>query len=282
MAESEFQANAVSSRITSTKNPLLQSVRKLLKRRYRDELGLVRIEGTREIDRALEAGIQFEYAIYCESLSRFERARKTVERLRSAGLQTLYSTTTEVFLKFSQWQNPDGLLVVGRQPSTKLHDIQSTVGDIYLVVDGVEKPGNLGSMLRTADATGCAAVIVTDPALDLFNPNVIRASLGTVFSKTCVVVSANDAAEWLRSSGCRIVATSPSASVSYLDTNLAGDCAMVIGSEKDGLTEFWLAASDELVKLPNLGAADSLNAAMSATALLFESYRQRQSPLTAS
>lgn len=265
-----------SVQLTSHRNPVVRQARELKTRRFRNESRLFRIEGYREIERALDAGIDIEYVVYCDSIPRFEQSERTLQEIKSLSDVRLYASSTSVFSKLSQWQNPDGLLVIANQPAVELADMQVDVNHVYLVIDGVEKPGNLGSMFRTADATGCSGVLVSDPVVDLFNPNVIRASLGTVFTTPCAIAESTHVVRWLRQHQLKIVCSSPHGSRSFLETSLGSGCAIVIGSEKDGLSETWYNACDEVVSLPNEGFADSINAAMAANALLFESYRQRQ------
>lgn len=261
--------------ITSHRNPVARKARDLKKRRFRNETRLFRIEGYREIERALDARIAIEHVMYCDVIPRFKQSESTFERIKLQTDVPLYDTSARVFANLSQWQNPDGLLVIAKQPKNALSDIRAETNDVFLVIDGVEKPGNLGSMFRTADATGCSGILISDPVVELFNPNVIRASLGTVFTMPCAITESNHAVRWLRQNRLKIVCSSPQGSRSFLETELGSGCAIVVGSEKDGLSETWLAASDEVVSLPNEGFADSINAAMAANALLFESYRQR-------
>jgi TrmH family RNA methyltransferase len=143
------------------------------------------------------------------------------------------------------------------------------------VVEAIEKPGNLGTILRSADAAGCDAVVVCDPVTDLFNPNVVRASTGVLFSVPCVVEGNAAVLAWLKGRGIRVVATTPAAAKSYTDADLTGPLAVVMGSEQYGLSEFWLKNSDESVRIPMAGQADSLNVAMAALITLFEAVRQR-------
>ena len=266
------------ARLKNMRNPVLQQARSLKKRRVRDETHLFRIEGHREIDRALEAGVDVRCVIYCDTLPRFTRSEETLKKLKAQLDASTYATSSSVFSNLSQWQNPDGLLVIAEQPSIALADFKVDTNGVFLVIDGVEKPGNLGSMFRTADATGCSGILISDPVVDLFNPNVIRASLGTVFTMPSALASSARVAEWLGKKDLRIVSCSPHATQSYLDASLDAKCAIVIGSEKDGLNESWIEQSDTIVRLPNAGYADSLNAAMAANAMLFEAYRQRQDP----
>ncbi|MCY4129642.1 MAG: hypothetical protein OXG15_10455 [Gammaproteobacteria bacterium] len=269
-------APSQSLHLTSRRNPVVRQARDLKKRRFRNDSQLFRIEGHREIKRALEAGIEFEYVVYCDAISRFTQSESTLTRIESQSDATLYASSVNVFANLSQWQNPDGLLVIAKQQKKALTDIRADTNDVFLVIDGVEKPGNLGSMFRTADATGCSGILISDPVVDLFNPNVIRASLGTVFAMPCAIAESTDVVRWLRENQLNIVCSSPQGSRSFLEAPLGSGCAIVIGSEKDGLSDTWFEACDEVVSLPKEGFADSMNAAMAANALLFESYRQRQ------
>ena len=269
--------NAGAARLTSHRNPMVRQARDLKKRRFRNESRLFRIEGYREIERALDAGIEIEYVVYCESVPRFNLSESTLERLKSERKVPLYASSSSVFSNLSQWQNPDGVLVIAKQQEKVLSDIRVKTDAVFLVIDGVEKPGNLGSMFRTADATGCSGILISDPVVDLFNPNVIRASLGTVFTVPGAIAESTLVVQWLRQHQLKIVCSSPHGSRSFLDTRLGSGCAIVIGSEKDGLDESWLDACDDVARLPSEGFADSINAAMAANALLFESYRQRRS-----
>ena len=260
---------------TSHRNPIVRQARELKKRRFRNEHQLFRIEGYREIDRALDADVDIEYALYCDSMPRFRRIERTVDRIKSLTAIELYTVSSSVFANLSQSQNPDGLLVVAKYRSATLEDLKVDSNDVFLVVDGVEKPGNLGSIFRSADATGCRGVLISDPIVDLCNPNVIRASLGTIFTTPCAVAERDQVIQWLRRNRLRIFCSSPAGERNFLKAPLGTGCAIVIGSEKDGLSDDWLHSCDEVIKLPNEGFADSLNAAMAANALLFESYRQR-------
>ena len=144
-----------------------------------------------------------------------------------------------------------------------------------LVVEAIEKPGNLGTILRSADAAGCDAVIVCDPVTDIFNPNVVRASTGVLFSVPLVVEESTRVQAWLREKKIRTVATTPAAEKIYSDADLRGPLAVVMGSEQYGLSQFWLENCDLPVRIPMAGQADSLNVAMATIITLFEAVRQR-------
>jgi TrmH family RNA methyltransferase len=183
----------------------------------------------------------------------------------------------EAFAKAAYRERPDGLLAVAPQWRRELKDLPG--GDrapFLLVVEAIEKPGNLGTILRSADAAGCDGVIVCDPVTDLFNPNVVRASTGVLFSVPCVVAESAAVLPWLRERRIRVVATTPAATLAYTDADLRGPLAVVMGSEQYGLSAFWLQAADAAVRIPMAGQADSLNVAMATLITLFEAVRQRR------
>ena len=234
------------------------------------------IEGHREITHAVKAGIQVDIAVVCDTCSRFHLAKGSLELLQNSGYCEELLVSEQVFNRISYMENPEGVLLVANEPKVDLECLPPVQDGMILVVDGVEKPGNLGNMFRTADAVGCQAVLVADPAIDLFNPNVIRASIGTVFRLSKAVSNAPLIREFLQNNRYNLIATSPSASLSYVDFEVPSRCAIVIGAESSGLSSRWLQEAEEIVALPQEGAGDSLNAAMSAAVLLFESYRQQQ------
>ena len=262
-------------KVTSTSNSAIRFAQTLKKRRNRRQEGKFRIEGHREIGEALNADISIDAAFYCPEISRFGLARSTLQRIESGTSAVLYETALGVFHSLSQWENPDGLLVIAKQELGKSDFRIKGEDSVYLVVDGVEKPGNLGAMFRSVDASGCSGILISDPEIDLFNPNVIRASLGTVFTTPSVIGSAPEIMALLKEAGIRLVGTSPSATQKYHASNLHQNCAVLIGRESQGLTQEWLDVCDEIVQLPSHGNADSLNAAMAATVMLFEAERQR-------
>ena len=172
-------------------------------------------------------------------------------------------------------ERPDGLLAVAPQWKRSLADLTLPAKPFLLVVEAIEKPGNLGTILRSADAAGCDAVIVCDPVTDIFNPNVVRASTGVLFSVPLVVEESTRVHAWLRERKIRSVATTPAAEKIYSNADLCGPLAIVMGSEQYGLSEFWLKNADLPVRIPMAGQADSLNVAMATIITLFEAVRQR-------
>ncbi len=276
-------------RITSLQNPRVKQLVKLRDRRPRDEAGLFLIEGYREVKRALEAGVKPRELYSGPDWFLGENEAALIDAAQRAGA-LLFELSKEVFAKVSYRDRPDGLLAVAPQWKRALADLDGTPGrglpptvgrgagpaePLLLVVEAIEKPGNLGTILRSADAAGVDAVIVCDPVTDIFNPNVVRSSTGVLFSMPVVVTSNAEVRTWLRAGGIRVVATTPAAKTLYTDADLCGPLAIVMGSEQYGLSAFWLKESDLLVRIPMAGQADSLNVAMAAIITVFEAVRQR-------
>ena len=197
-----------------------------------------------------------------------------IEQARTAGAQ-VFELTKDTFAKVAYRERPDGLLAVAPQWRRTLEELTLPASPFLLVVEAIEKPGNLGTILRSADAAGCDAVIVCDPVTDIFNPNVVRASTGVLFSVPLVVAESAAVLAWLKGKKIRTIATTPAAETLYTSADLRGPLAVVMGSEQYGLSEFWLKNSDLPVRIPMAGQADSLNVAMATIITLFEAVRQR-------
>ena len=261
--------------ITSLANPRIKTVVKLRQRSHRDELGLMLTESYRDITRALDAGYAPTQLFFCEELFlKNENEPALIERCRARHAEIL-SCTAPVFAKIAYRERPDGLLAVGPQIRTALADLALPDDALVVVAEAIEKPGNLGTILRTADAAGVSAVIVCDRCTDIHNPNVVRASTGTIFTMPLVEAEGPAVLEFLRARGFAILAATPHAERLHVDADLTGRVAVVVGAEQYGLSDFWMRAADLRVRIPMLGRADSLNVAAAATILLFEAVRQR-------
>ncbi len=263
-------------KISSLQNPRVKQLVKLRDRRPRDEAGVFLVEGYREIRRALEKQVTLNELYYAPEWFLGENEPALIEQAAASGAR-LFELTKEAFAKVAYRERPDGLLAVAPQWKRSLADLEPRLPKepFLLVVEAIEKPGNLGTILRSADAAGCDAVIVCDPVTDIFNPNVVRASTGVLFSVPLVVDESTRVLAWLRERGVRTVATTPSAEKLYTDTDLRGPLAVIMGSEQYGLSEFWLKNSDQPIRIPMAGQADSLNVAMATIITLFEAVRQR-------
>lgn len=260
--------------ITSVHNPFVKDLVRMRTRRHRDRTGLFTIEGYRELDRALRMDVVIESVAYCPALFLGSNERTLLEQARTAGAR-LVELTEEPFRKVSYRDRPEGLLALARQFPVGLDRLDFSENPLILVVESIEKPGNLGTMLRTADAAGVDAVIVCDPTTDPFNPNVVRASLGCLFSVPIAVAETESTIRRLADQGVATFASTPAANKPYWDGDYRSASALVVGSEQYGLSDRWLENADQRVLIPMAGDADSLNAAMAAGILLFEAVRQR-------
>lgn len=268
-------------KISSLQNPRVKQLVKLRDRRPRDEAGVFLVEGYREIRRALEKQVRLTELYFSPEWFLGENEPSLLQQAAASGAQ-LFELTKPAFAKVAYRERPDGLLAVAPQWRKTLADLESHLGrstagtaPFLLVVEAIEKPGNLGTILRSADAAGCDAVIVCDPVTDIFNPNVVRASTGVLFSVPLVVEQSSGVHAWLREHRIRTVATTPSAEKLYSDADLRGPLAIIMGSEQYGLSEYWLKHADLPVRIPMAGQADSLNVAMATIITLFEAVRQR-------
>lgn len=273
----------MSTLITSTRNARIKEVIKLAKRRVRDARGLTVVEGVREVERALACGILPTEAYVCPELAERAGATSILAQLYNKAGQDplrLYEVTPDVFAKIAYRGDSGGILLVIPYFERPLHSMPLSTAPFLVVVEGAEKPGNLGAILRTADAAGVDGVIVcTAPgqsATDVHNPNAIRASLGTVFSVPIAQTTSACALQWLRENSVATIATTPEATLRYTDADLTGPTAILVGSEADGLSDLWLAAAAQRVVIPMHGIADSLNLSTATALLLYEVVRQRR------
>ena len=263
--------------ITSLANPRVKAAVKLRQRSHRDESGLMIAEGYREIKRALDNGYAPTQFYYCEELYLTGTNEPAlVERARAAGAE-VFRCSAPVFLKMAYRERPEGLLAIGPQPRTTLDALAERLGPHSLVVvaETIEKPGNLGTILRSADAAGADAVIVCDRCTDIYNPNVVRASTGIIFSMPIVECPSGECLQFLRSRGFKTLAATPHADALHFEVDLTGPVALVVGNEQFGLSDLWMDDADLRVRIPMLGRADSLNVSAATTILLFEAVRQR-------
>lgn len=264
--------------ITSRTNPRLRAAAALRDRHERTARGLTLVDGAREVGRAIAGGVTIEEAFACEELVRTGDAHATIDRLRAAGT-AIVNVGPEAFARIAFGDRADGIVAIVRPPSTSLADLAGRLpaDPLVVVVEGIEKPGNLGAVLRSADGAGASAVVAADPRTDLWNPNAIRASLGTIFALPVAAAPTAEVIAWLRACAIGIVAARVDATVAYVAADLTGRRAIALGSEADGLSDAWRADDVVGVRLPMLGAADSLNVSTAAAILLYESRRQRDS-----
>lgn len=284
--------------ITSLQNPRVKEVTALQSSSsLRREKGLFVVEGLREVERCVENGFRLRSVFYCPGICRhlpdsFERSSDFPTP--SEGVR-IFEVSEAVYGKMAYRGGTEGILAVvcgsAQDRSLEALDLMLFGGSgtkrpdpeyapLIVVIESVEKPGNLGAMLRTADASGVSAVLVCDPHTDLYNPNLIRASLGGVFTRNIAVCTSEEAIAWLKSRGISILTAQLQDSELYYDTDMVRPTALVFGTEADGLTDIWRRAADAHIRIPMLGRIDSLNVSASMAVLCYEALRQRHTQET--
>ena len=260
--------------ITSLQNPRVKDTVRLRDRRHREKQGRILIDGARELRRAIESGLGVLEIYHCPALCTNHEAQLTLELLPRCGAE-LIEVSDAVFEKLAFGDRAEGVLGVAAMPARQLHDLKLGAVPLLAVLEGVEKPGNVGAVLRSADGAGFDALILADAKTDLYNPNAIRASLGTIFTmQVCAATSAATRA-WLDARGIQVVAARVDGSVPYTTLDYRKPTAIALGSEAEGLTPAWSGAGIVAARLPMLGTADSLNVSATAAVLFYEARRQR-------
>ena len=260
--------------LTSVQNPRVKAAVRLRDGRHREKQGRIRIDGARELLRAVRAGVSLVEVFVCRPLCQSADAREVLAELAECGAEVL-EVAEPVFEKLAFGDRSEGVVGVARMPRPTLSELKLPENPLVAVLEGVEKPGNVGAVLRTADAAGVSALVVADGRTDLYNPNAIRASLGTIFTVPVCTATAEETLDWLRQHSLAIYAARVDGSVPYTDVDYRGPTAVVLGSEAEGLTDAWKGADVTAIRLPMLGAADSLNVSATAAILFYEALRQR-------
>jgi TrmH family RNA methyltransferase len=263
--------------IESRQNPRLKELCRLWDRKHREQQGRFLIEGLREIQHAVQSKWQMDALFFCPELFPGVRHAEACDALKQRLNQSVECVRLSVaaFEKLSRRQGPDGMLAVARFKSCNFKDLKLKQQALLFIIEGLEKPGNLGAILRTADAAGIDAVIMVDCAIDLLNPNVIRASQGLVFSVPVVVSEMEPLQKWLQEKAILPVALTPHAERNLWQLDLTSPTAFVFGSEDKGLSTRWMDAQMNPCRIPMAGAADSLNVSVAAAVCAFEASRQR-------
>jgi TrmH family RNA methyltransferase len=260
--------------ITSAKNPRIKQVVALKDRRDREQTGLTRVEGYEEVSFVVGRGAPLASLIYCPGLFRTDGERALLAKIISSGVETI-EVSQELFERIAYREGVDGWLALVPAPVQSLNALRPRDPAFLVVVDAVEKPGNLGAILRTAEAAGVDALISADPVTDWGNPNVVRASKGAVYGVPVATASSDETLDWLREQGIRRVVATPQAETLYTDADLTQPAAVVVGSEKYGVSRRWLDEAEVTVRIPMVGRIDSLNVSTSAALLIYEVVRQR-------
>ncbi len=264
----------MSKLITSLQNPLIKNILLLEEKpRERKQQNLIVIEGQREIRLALSAGFTLTTLVYCPDF------------MDNAGLTTLVKTagssfeiievTPDIYNRLAYRKDHEGAIALANPRRILFHDLKLSKNPLILILESVEKPGNLGALLRTADAANLDAVIICDPQTDIYNPNAIRSSIGCIFTMPVVTSTSEHTIHWLKEKQIKIFCTALTATHFYHETDFRHPSAIIMGSEAYGLKDVWMNEADSLVKIPMSGKIDSMNVSASAAIVVFEALRQR-------
>ena len=257
--------------ITSAQNPKIKLLLELQqKSSVRRQHGLFVVEGRREIERCINSGYQVDTLFWCSEIFGTEEPQ--------VGGARLFQVTTDIYNKVAYRGGTEGVIAEVNVRQQTLKDLKLQKRALVVVMESVEKPGNVGAILRTADAANADAVIVCAPLTDLYNPNLIRASVGAFFSVPCVACTSEECIKWLKENGIQILTAQLQDSCFYYESDMVRSTAIVVGTEATGLTDQWRQAADAHIRIPMLGIGDSLNVSVSAAILMFEAVRQRQYP----
>lgn len=260
----------MNSKITSLQNPKIKHLISLDKVRERRKHNQFTIEGIKEITLAISANYIIESVFYCDEII-------NPTQLTALGLDEsiLTPVNLSVFEKMAYRESTGGVIAIAEKKSTQLNQIKLSKNPILLVLEAVEKPGNLGAILRTADAAGVDAVICCDPQTDFYNPNVIRSSVGCVFTNQIASTSSEETIAWLKKQGIKLFCTYLAGASRYTDVSYNQPCAIVMGSEAQGLSDSWVKNADANILIPMHGKIDSMNVSVAAAVVVFEALRQR-------
>lgn len=262
------------TKISSVKNDLIKDIVNLQsKSRERRNRNITLVEGIKEISIAAGAGVKFEKVLYCPDLV---SPGDVLELIGNQNTDThLFELTSEAFSRISYRETTGGIVVVAKTEKPELKDLSPGENSLFIVLESVEKPGNLGAICRIADAAKVDGVIICDPLTDIYNPNTVRASLGCVFSVNVVSAGYDDVKQWLLQNKINSFAAELTAAEFYHECDLTGKTALVFGTEATGLTDKWIHGADFRIKIPMSGAIDSLNVSASVAIMVFEAKRQR-------
>lgn len=260
--------------ITSLQNPKVKQVVGLRDRRERERSGLFAVEGYAELAHAIKSGARPTTLFYCPELFGSQEQEALVDHILALGVRS-FEVDQRVFQRIAYREGPDGWIATFPILRPTLDEIRLGESPLVIVAESIEKPGNLGAILRTADAAGVDAVIAAAPITDWSNPNIVRASKGALFSVQHTAADTARTLAWLRDRGIAIVAATPQASAVYTAVDLRGPIAIAVGAEQNGLTSAWLDAADIQVTIPMVGQINSLNVATATALLTYEAFRQR-------
>ena len=267
--------------ITSAQNPKIKGLLELQeKSKVRKRKGLFVVEGRRELQHCIEAGFEPHTLFICRDIiteKELDKVLGAIEENFTGMTCQIVEIPQHLYDKVAYRGGTEGIIAELKCKEMSLESLKLKKDPLVVVLESVEKPGNLGAVLRSADASGVDAVIVCDPLTDMYNPNLIRSSIGAIFTVPVATATSEETIKWLKDNGIKIYTAQLQDSEWYYDTDMKGGTAIVMGTEATGLTDVWRKAADAHIKIPMLGRLDSLNVSVSAAILMFEAVRQRNS-----
>jgi TrmH family RNA methyltransferase len=264
----EYKFEAISSK----QNPRIKNLLHLQKHSERVKQNLFLIEGLKETEKALHSDYKCDSFFFCPEIIDRDKIYKLLN-FQFEG--KTFELTREIFNKLAYRKDSGGVLLLARPKDHNLDKLVLPDNPLLLIIEGIEKPGNIGAIYRTADAAGISAIIICDPGTDLYNPNTLRASLGCVFTIPTAISANNETIEWLKNRKIKIYTSYLQAAIPYYEANFCQAAAIVMGTESTGVTDIWLNSSDANIIIPMQGQADSMNVSTAAAVLIFEARRQR-------
>jgi RNA methyltransferase, TrmH family len=265
--------NFKAEKISSKQNPGIKNLLHLQKHSERESQALFIIEGIKEIEKAILSSYTIDSLYYCPEIAESE---KVAQLFKSKIPKLVFEISREIFNKIAYRQDSGGILVLAKPKIHNFENLKPDENPLILVIEGIEKPGNIGAIYRTADAAGISGIVICDGGTDIYNPNAIRASLGCIFTIPTVVCSSLSAIEWLRNHKIQILTSYLKAAVPYYKVDYTKPSAIVMGTEATGISDIWVKASDTNIIIPMKGIADSMNVSTATAVLVFEACRQRE------
>ncbi len=262
--------------ITSLQNARVKDFVRLRDAKHRRREGRFPLDGVREIERAISKGVKIRECYVCETLCKTEESRSLSAKVETLAEAEVFAVTEAIFEKMAFGDRAEGVLATAETPVRRLADFAPSKNAVICVLECVEKPGNVGAVLRSADAAGVSALILADSKCDLFNPNAVRASMGAIFSLPAFEATSAETLDWLRRNKIAVFAARVDGSEPYDEKDYRGATAFILGSEADGLTDAWRGDDVSAIRLPMQGIVDSLNVSVTAATLFYEALRQRK------
>lgn len=261
--------------ISSTQNSHVKNLVKLRDRKHRDRQKKILVEGYRELKHLVESNYDLLSLYYCSSFFKSKNSFELIDKIKESSNLNVFEMNESAFQKCSLRENPDGLIGISKPEEFNINKISTQSKTTILIIEGIEKPGNLGAIIRSADGSGVSAVILNDCIIDHYNHNVIRTSQGIVFRVPILKLEKNEIINWLNQNNFQTIATAPNAIKCYSEIKYSNKTAIILGSESKGLSNFFLNKIDEKIKIPMNGFADSLNVSTAAAICLYEINRQK-------